>query len=176
MRSFTFLMLLSFFISCPSTSKNSEPKLFNPEEIIGTSWSHSRVTKQQIYTEQNVKLDVVYDTVWAFEKEHMKSSVVCHFSSPVKKTLIVEVRVPVEYNSLKSTVKVLDTHYEKQEYKEIQESLVRKGERRTRIVHCKAEIEKGVYKIKLFGDEIHLEPVVDTIKMKKFVSPELAKQ
>jgi len=169
MLKFFSIALLGLLASCAS-SKQAAPSdtAANLKKLYGERWFLSTEQLQKNYVDkgQNAKLDVQYDTYFSFSEGKMLKTTVCHFKSPVEKTLIVDTEAPVLI--VGNTLQVLIQTSQKQDYNVTLAPRDKKGPNIKRSVFCTSTAEAKTYTYEIKGDELILKPVEEILRLKKY--------
>lgn len=159
-------------LACTTTQELAEKEVPPPahlEKLYAERWvsDTEHVVKDYLDKGQRAKLDVQYEVFYTFAPGKLTKTMVCHFKSPVPKTLIVDTESPVEFSG-KDSLKVLVPSFQKQEYNAVLKRVDKKGPDLQRSVYCSSSIEAKAYKYEIRGDELILKPVEEILKLKKY--------
>jgi hypothetical protein len=172
---FVFFLCAAFLVSCASTqssttatsaaSSGKDPK---PEDLYNTNWILEQQSVDQVIGQEQTPLKVDYETYMVFTPGKVKKDVICHFSEPATKTLIVSTEAPAVYKD--NTVQVMQRGFEKQEYKQTLVPVSGKGPKKLRSLYCTDEIKAAKYKFAIEDDHLILDPIEDSLRLKKYIT------
>ena len=158
---FRVTALLLFLSSCAT---KVTPQMV--DLLVKERWVSAEEQLSKRYEQEGITLEVSYETFMTFTPTTVTRTTVCHFKSPVQKTLIVDTQSPMELKG--GELKVLAPSFQKQDYNVVLAPKSGKGPNIKRSVYCTASLEEKTYKLHLKNDELILKPVEEILKLKKY--------
>lgn len=172
MLNFSFLLVGFLLTACSSTQQpsvkdtNEASSSLTPQALLAERWVMAVEQLSKNYVQQKVQLEVDYETYLTFAPNKIIKTTVCHFKSPVIKTLVVDTESPAVIDG--KTIKVLGPSSQKQDYNVTLKPKSGKGPNIKRSVYCTSAIEPKTYNYELEGEELILKPVEEILKLKKY--------
>lgn len=157
----TTLLLAFFLTSCATQKKEDVLALLTKER-----WVSAEEQLSKRYEQEGIVLEVVYETFMTFTPNVVTRTTVCHFKSPVQKTLIVDTQSPMQIEG--NRLKVMAPSFQKQDYNVTLAPKSGKGPNIKRSVYCTASLEEKTYKLEIKKDELILKPIEEILKLKKY--------
>lgn len=159
-----FLLVLA---ACSSTTSKTAGAVSEvPQILYSERWVMAVEQLSKNYVNQKVQLEVDYETYLTFAPNKVIKTTVCHFKSPVRKTLIVDTEAPA--NIQNGLIKILGPSSQKQDYNVTLAPKSGKGPNIKRSVYCTSALEAKTYGYEIAAEELILRPVEEILRLKKY--------